>query len=171
MPVFLVILAMPFMILLWIVRYFLRYRAQQTEEAMRAAMAKAEFEARCARPLRDYVASLKPGEAKRIPVRPVSVASSPPTLGNIGRFTALTVSSGGHQYFVRDVEGTVYGPAEEPAMQQWVREGRIGTETTVSNHPEGPWLPAGQVRALRQIFQKAVQSAVVSNRFDHIQIK
>jgi hypothetical protein len=172
MPVFLVILAMPFMVVVWIARYWIHYRARQTEEAMKAAMEKAELEARCARPLRDYVVSLKPGqEMQRIPLHPIGMSVSPPTLGNIGRFTALTVCRSGEQYFVRDEGGAVYGPADETTMGQWIGEGRIGAATAVSSHHDGPWLSAGHVRALQMAFQQAVRDAVSSNRFDHINIK
>jgi hypothetical protein len=171
MPVFLVILALPFMVFVWIVRYIMAANARRTAEEMQAAIERAQFEARCARPFRDYVASLKPKENAPVPLRTTTVASSPPTLGNIGRFAALTVCGSRDEYFVRDEAGDVFGPADEATMHQWIHEGRISGETFISSHHDGPWLPAGRIRALQSAFHEAEPSSISSSRFDHLKIK
>ena len=173
MPVILVIILFPLIILAWVAR-FVMYRAMrdttsQNELRMWEAIAKHQREARMARPLKDYVASLKPEPVKKIALRlppPLPVA---PTLGNIGRFAALSINSHSEQYYVRDEQGEVYGPADETAIRDWIREQRIGPDTPVSNSAQGPWLPASQIRALRDSFKDTVRTSA-ANRFDNLKL-
>ena len=171
MPVLLLIFILPFLILSWMVRYLIHLRARETEEQMRMEIAKAERDARIARPLRDYVAGLKPQQASRIPFRTAFLGNSPPTLENIGRFAALSIRGHTEEYFVRDDQDAVYGPADETTILQWIRERRITADTLTSSHAEGPWLPARKIRALEAAFENVVQSSVSAGRFDNIQIK
>ena len=170
MPVFLIILLFPFLILVWMGRYLMNLRARQTEQRMREAIAKVERDALIARPLRDYVANLKPQKAAKVSLRVSFLGQSAPTFDNIGRFAALSIRSHSEEYFIQDGNGVVYGPADENAIQQWVCENRITADTLTSNHPEGPWLPARKIRALQKAFH-IVDTSISLGRFDHIQIK
>jgi len=170
MPVFLIILILPFLIIGWLFRFLFYLQSRKTEARMLEAIAKAKRDALNARPLKDYVAGLEPRKVQKISLGAHPVSPSAPTLGNIGRFAALSIRSHADEYFVRDEEGTVYGPADEATVLQWIQEGRITVETPMSSHAEGPWLPARKIRALQPAFH-IVDTSISLGRFDHIQIK
>ncbi|MDD2710379.1 MAG: DUF4339 domain-containing protein [Verrucomicrobiae bacterium] len=167
MPVILVILVLPFMIILWMIRYVIRLRDREMEEQLRMRALQREMDARAARPFRDYVAGLKtgrghPGQAQ--------LHNSPPTLGNISRFAVISVRGGADEYYARSEEGEVFGPADEAAMKQWIREERIQADTPVSSHPDGPWMRAGDIRALKECFLEAGRSSHAADRFGSLKI-
>jgi len=170
MPVLLVILFMPLIVILWTLRYLIHYHDRKTEERLRAAIEKAAWDAQVARPLKDYVAGLRPQPVKKSALCYHIPGQSPPTLGNIGRFAALSIRSRGDLYFVRGQDGTVYGPADEATLRQWILEERIAPDTPASNHKDGPWLPAHQVHALQDVFYSVFRRAELSDRFEKIQI-
>jgi hypothetical protein len=135
---------------------------------MRREIAKAELEALIARPLKDYVAQLKPTPPRKVHLRPPPL--NPPTFGNIGRFAAMKVRSHVDEYFLRGHDGIVYGPATETIIEEWIQKGHITKETHMSSKQEGPWLPASQIRALKDFFRQP-SSPVAPGRFNNIQIK
>ncbi len=175
MPFLPVVFIMPFIVLIWTARYWrhrmLTGQRDQQEVKLWEEIARHKREAQIARPLQEYVAGLKSKPIKKILLRFPLGSHSPPTLGNIGRFTALAINDHSEQYFVQDEEGKVYGPADEGTLQQWIREERITANTPVSSHESGPWLPACQVRALRGSFADMIRSAVATGRFDNIELE
>ena len=169
MPAILVILAMPVFILVWIVRYVTHVRARQREQQLWAEIRQIGREARIARPLKEYVEQKSLREQLKIPLRIQTASQSAPTLGNIGRFAALSIRDRVEEYYVRDEQGQVYGPADEGTIHQWIREERIFAATLLSNAEEGPWMPAKKIRALRDIFGTRIEEGG-NNRFDNLKI-
>lgn len=44
-------------------------------------------------------------------------------------------------YYVIGVDGSQYGPVEEPALRQWVQEGRVGADSLSFKTGETQWIP------------------------------
>jgi hypothetical protein len=151
-----------------VVRYYffiLPREKVRTEELVR----QAELSAQQARPLKDYVANIQPRKKSLIPFRIPFLGSSTPSLTNIRRFTALTFSGSSEIFYVKDEQGTIYGPAGETAILTWISEERIKAETMMSNHELGPWIAAKQIRTFRLSFEP-MDSPSVKKRFENIQI-
>lgn len=164
-----IILAMPFILMVWTVRYFLSWNARQTEERLRHEVARAELDRRIARPFKEYVGQLQPRPARKISFR--VFAGSPPTISNIRRFAALNIRASGGQFFVQNADGEIFGPADEATMRQWIHEGRIDASTLTSNDEHGPWLTAIHVRALRESFAGSDSGSNTRRRFDNIRLR
>jgi hypothetical protein len=130
---------------------------------------KAEQHAKAARPFQDYVASLQPAKKKAISFKIPFLGSSSPTFSNLRRFTSLTFGNEDQIFYVKDDQGTIYGPAEGSAILTWIAEERIMAHTLLSNHETGPWLPARQIKMLRLSFEKS-ESPSIRKRFENIQI-
>lgn len=171
MPLILILILLPFGIFAWVARYAslcLDNRRKMEEEII-----KLEIQKKSARPFKDYVASLKPEPPRKIPLRILPSIPVAPTFSNIARFAVLSIRSSGIDYFVRDEEGHVYGPADEATVRSWILEGRIHSLVLASSSMNGPWLPLGSIRA----FTKSVGSADLSSpagntsRFENLKIR
>ncbi len=168
MPAILVILAMPVFIIVWIMRYVTQIRARQREAQLWDDIRKIRRDQQVARPLREYVEQRSLREQLKIPLRLQTASKSPPTLGNIGRFAALSIREHVEEYYVRDDQGQIYGPADEEIIHQWIREERIFAATLLSSNAQGPWMPAKKIRALQDVFETRIQNG--ANRFDNLKI-
>jgi hypothetical protein len=63
------------------------------------------------------------------------------------------------EYMVEGADGNQYGPVNVDAMKEWVTQGRINAQTTVTEFASGTKMTAGSVPGL---FPSAAQSAVQS---------
>ena len=171
--IFLMFLAVPFIIFSWILRHFLQSYQKQTEEQMKQELAKTQLEARMARPLKDYVANLKPKKIPKIPFHTSTSENSSPTPNKMRPLATFSTIGDSREvplprpqppreeeeYFIRDDQGNVYGPADESTLYQWIGEGRIAVDTSLGIDSKGPWLPAGQIRALANAFEESEDSS------------
>jgi hypothetical protein len=55
------------------------------------------------------------------------------------RFSLLEGKSA--MYYVIGVDGSQYGPVEEPALRQWVLDGRVGADSLSFKTGETQWIP------------------------------
>ena len=58
------------------------------------------------------------------------------------------------QWYCR-VDGVRYGPAPEPTVREWIRQGRIGPQTPVRDADAETWRLAGQVEVFAELFPAA----------------
>lgn len=170
MPVILVILAMPVFIIVWIARYLSNVQRQRREAQLWAEIRRIRRDEKIARPLKEFVEQKPLREQMKVPLRVQTASQSPPTLGNIGRFAALSIRGHLEEFFVRDDEGQVYGPADTGTIHTWIRERRITAATLLSNNTDGPWMAAQKIRALQEIFATTT-STPPNNRFDNLRIE
>jgi hypothetical protein len=157
-------------LLIWAICHYCVVLPRQESQRLEQLRLLAEKHGRAARPLKDYVANIQPRKFPKIPFRIPFLGSSPPTFANIRRFTALAFGKQQEVFYVRDEQGIVYGPAEQNAVLIWISEERITSQTFLSNHETGPWLPARQIKVFQAVFEESA-SASVRKRFENIQIK
>jgi hypothetical protein len=165
MPLIVALLFLPFAIGIWILRYFFRERS--AAERARVEERRLEVERLMARPLQEYVRSREPVQRERIKLVP---ASTPPTLGNIGRFAALSLKSHAREYYVKAADEQVYGPATEETILEWILEGRLQADALTSISEQGPWIPAKDVRSLKPAFKESHALAGSRQRFNNLKI-
>lgn len=65
-------------------------------------------------------------------------------------------------YYVIGVDGSQYGPVEEPVLRQWVQEGRVGSDSLSFKTGETQWIPLKERPEFSSLSSAPVRTAVAA---------